>query len=91
MNFYDTITGMGYFKEKSEVEDVIHLTQKHVLKDFSMTIHIFFYMKDKKILGTLQANTLFYDLDDMCLAYKLFQQMEEDVKYLANRAKFDII
>ena len=87
MNFYDTITKMGYYISKVNDKDITEIIKSEKI----IEIHIVFYKNDKKILGFLKPLDNFYDMDDMSLIYRLFKEMERDVKDLASRSNYVII
>ena len=87
MNFYDTITGMGYEISPLNDKEITEI----VKSDKIVEIHIVFYKNDKKVLGYLKPVNNFYDVGDVSRIYTLFLEMKRDVKDLASRAKYDII
>lgn len=88
MTFYDTIAERGYLIKKEENNKIIHIIKSD--NDILET-HIFFNLTDKTVLGCLRPKNLFYDLDDICLIYRMYREMVEDLKFFADKSKYDII
>lgn len=92
MNFYDTVTEMGYkVKKEPEHNNIIHIIKEDDRKPHVIEIHILFDKEDKLINGFLKPCNLFYNMDDMVLIYKFYREMQADLKYLATRSNYEIV
>ena len=87
MNFFDTVTEMGYSVDMS-LKEIIEITKK----DDTAEIHILFYMNEKKIMGYVRQLKDFYDINDVTHFYNsFFLPMQRDLKALAERSKYTIV
>ena len=91
MNFFDTVTEMGY--KVSQLEGIIDISKEdnYIEHEPLGEVHIVFYKKERKIVGFIKPLRDFYDIDDMCHIYKLYLNMQKDLKFFADRSKYDII
>lgn len=91
MNFYDTVTQMGY--KVSNTDEVIDISKEddYALHKPLAETHIVFYKNEKNIIGFLKPLREVFDLDDMCHMHKLFLDMKRDVKELSEKSKYTIL
>ena len=91
MNFYDTVTQMGYSVKKDN--NVIDISKEDFYLNHEPlgTIHILFNLEEKKATGLVCPIRCFCDLDDMAHIYKLFRDMQRDLKFLADKSHYDIV
>ena len=92
MNFFDTVTEMGY--KVSNLDEIIDISKEDNFKEHEPLgeIHIVFYKKEKQIIGYIKPLRNFYDIDDMSHIYgNLFLTMQKDLKFFADKSKYAII
>ena len=85
MNFYDTVTEMGY--KLTNLDGILDISMDYD----GVTVHIVFYTQDKKIIGFVEPQEKIYDIDDMSHLYKVFLNMQKDLKFFAEKSNYDII
>jgi len=91
MAFYDVVTEMGY--ETLNLDGMIEISKKDIYPNHEPLgeINILFKQDEKKILGYVKPLRNIFDLDDMCHIYKLYLDMQRDLKFFADKSKYDII
>ena len=92
MTFYDIVTEMGY--KVTNLDGIIDISKEdnYECHEPLGEIHIVFYRDDKKILGYIKPLRNFFDLDDMSHIYhNLFLSMQKDLKFFAEKSRYDII
>lgn len=91
MNFYDTIAERGYAIKKEESADLIHLVKDDGSNPPLVEAHIVFYRSKHEITGFLRTKDLIFKVNDMAIMYRVFLDMQEDLKFFAERSRYDII
>ena len=76
---------MGYTILKCE--EVIDILRDDPLAE----THIVFYTNKKKIIGFLKPLKNLFDINDMSHIYKLYRDMQKDLKLLAEKARYEIV
>ena len=92
MNFFDTVTEMGY--KVTNLNGIIDISKEDNFEEHEPLgeIHIVFYKEEKKIIGYIKPLRNFYDMDDMCHIYHaLFLGMKKDLQFFAERSKYEIV
>lgn len=88
MNFYDTITEMGYqiVSKDDEVISICKEDESHIGDTY-----IDFYIKDKEIYGYVKPKIDFYITKEISYLYHtLFINMRKDLKYFSDKSNYKI-
>lgn len=91
MNFYDTVAERGYTIKKEESGNIIHLVKEDGSKPAFVEAHIVFLKNEKQIKGFLSVHDLIFTVNDNAIIYRMFRHMREDLKFFAEKARYDII
>lgn len=91
MNFYDTVAEHGYVIKKEDNPNLIHLIKEDGSKPNFAEAHIVFHKAEKQIKGFLSVHDLIFDVNDNAIIYRMFRHMREDLKFFAEKARYDII
>lgn len=91
MNFYDTIAERGYAIKKEENSNLIHIVKEDGSSPVFVESHIVFHKSEKQIKGFISVHDLVFDTNDTAIIYRMFRHMQEDLKFFAEKARYDII
>lgn len=86
MNFYDTVTKMGYTINSKDTNSILISKEYHVAISL-----ILFDTKDKTIYGAIKTTDLVSTIDQVTNWYAAFRDMRKDVKKLSDLSGYDII
>lgn len=87
MNFFDTITEMGYKLTPLHDDEIIEISKEYGLCE----THITFYLKEKKIIGFMEVKEKLFDINDMAHIYQSFRELQGDIKDFASKSKYEVV
>ena len=85
-SFKDKVVEMGYEFVKRE-EDTLLIKKADPLAN----IYVLFNFTGKDIIGSIQTNKPIYNLDEIAHHYKLFRDMQADLKIFKQLTGYDIL